>query len=500
MSYIFTPSERQQLFAKLKEAKSFDEWNSIALAIDTLDSNDVWRTNSADENYDYKLIASMLLKIDMIKSDGRYTELADVLHSLLFRNLGSVAAPELFTRAYAGTKLLIEDYIESVISALEVLKDCPDIDLKSFLRDSRQSYGRTALVMRGDPLFGMCHLGVVRSLLTNSLLPTVVAGAAMSSTVAAFVCSMPEDQLVAAIDSIPYEVPKVGRCDKFDQKDGKNTDEPIGSLTEGAYRSLYTNEALMFYEYVQEKLGDMTFEESFKVSGRVLNILILPENSKSGTFFNYLSAPKVLIRSAILASIGTDVLPYHHDVDLYIKDYDNVVRKHPDSPCNFFPANQKSYVPPRESPYTRLAELFNVNNYVVSVSRPYFEPLLLSEFKYRGKPRLWQRVLTLLRISVQYRIAQFADLGLVSQQLKSMLVDEIIPCNLQVNIVPEANSLLRDLLLVFDSTSVTHKLNHWIQWGERSTWSHMSCIWVRSKLEYVLLDLQKEQEQDQTNS
>lgn len=487
ISYIFRPSARQQLFQRLKNAKSFEEWNSIAFEIDEYNGNDVWRTNSADKNYDYKFIASMKLKLDLLRSDGRYPELVDVLYSLLFRNLGSISTSALFTRAYSGTKILIEDYIESVLQALEELRKVHSIDLRTFFRNSRQSFGRTALVLRGDPLFGMCHLGVVKSLRTNDLLPTVITGAAMSSIVAAYVCSVPDSELLEAIDSLPKSIRSAVSPDH-----SGNAQDSIGSAVEGAYRSLYTHEALTFFEYVNTQLGDMTFEESYALCGRVLNILVLPENAKSGTFFNYLSAPKVLIRSAILASIGTGVLPYHHDVDLLVKDYDGSIKEQGEKSLKrFWPANQKSYVPPRESPYTRLAEMFNVNNYVVSVSRPYFAPFLLSEFRYRGRPRLWQRVITLFRISVQYRVAQLADLGLLSQQFKSMLIDEIIPCKMQVNIVPEANSLLRDLLLVYDSTSISQKIHHWIQWGERSTWPHMSCIWVRSRLEYALLEFQE---------
>ena len=35
-----------------------------------------------------------------------------------------------------------------------------------------------------------------------------------------------------------------------------------------------------------------------------------------------------------------------------------------------------------ESPYTRLTELFNVNNFIVSLARPYLAPLAINDLKH----------------------------------------------------------------------------------------------------------------------
>ena len=47
----------------------------------------------------------------------------------------------------------------------------------NFFWETRQSYGRTALVLSGGGSLGMYHLGVVRELASLNLLPRVLSGA-----------------------------------------------------------------------------------------------------------------------------------------------------------------------------------------------------------------------------------------------------------------------------------------------------------------------------------
>jgi len=482
LNYLFKPNEKQVLTDQLEKAKSYEQWHDIALKLDHSQGNDIWRMDPASSDYDYKLIAFLVFKLEQLRRKNNITDLMEVLRSGLIRNMGSIASSELYTSAYSGTKVLIEDYINSVNNVLEYLGGMePENDeLLTFFSNARQSYGRTALILHGGSMFGFCHLGVVKNLLSYQLLPSVICGASVGSIVAAFVCSLPPDEIIDAIEKIGDSILPYADL---------STGGQLGNTSEHIHKSLFSKEVLMLFEFLTEHLEMLTFEEAYIRSGLVLNILVLQNGSNSGTFFNYLTTPKVVIRSAVLASIGSNILPGHYHVKLLFKDYEGRIRTDPQSDNLFLPANHKTLVPMRDSPYTRLAELFNVNNYIVSVSRPYFAPILLSEFKYRGQPKLWHRACALARISFQYRVGQLADWGIISPQLISFFTDETIPGGFQVNIVPEPDSLIRDFLMTFDSANIAQKVKHWINLGERSVWPQMSIIWARTKTEYVLEQL-----------
>lgn len=495
---LWKPNERTKLLQQLPKATTFEEWHAIAFRLDRIQGNDIWRADPVSPYYDYKLISSLEWRLGQLRKHQRLDELAEVVRSGLMRNMGSIAASELYTCAYAGTKSLIESYVVSVCDSLVCLSKSAmhsrsfvarsteatelKTSVKTFFRNSQQSYGRTALILQSGSLFGLCHLGVIKSLLDKQLLPTVICGATVGSIVAAYVCSVAYEDVEDAISRVALQIMSYEctiAC-------GNGNEGGINNTSDLPRYSLFTKEVMMFLNYVLDYLGDMTFEEAYVKSGRILNILVLPAGSGSSSFYNYLRTPKVIVRSAVLASNGSNMLPGYPDVDLLVKDYKGNIQPHPDGPLEYLPANHKTFLPPRESPYSRLAELFNVNNYIVSISQPYFAQLLTTEFKYRGQPRLWLKLVSLVRLSAQYRLGQLADWGIISPGLKSLFIDEIIPGRFQVNVVPETDGLFRDLVLVFDSTNIWQKVKHWIELGERSVWPQMSIIWARSRIEYVL--------------
>ena len=168
-------------FEILRDAKSYEEWEEAAFQLDVLLGNDLWYarlpTNSANSNiheprrqnptskyYDYKLIHERLQSIIIAREEGNILQLVNLLRSGLVRNLGNISAPRLFNRAFAGTKLLIEDYITQVAQAIADVVKLPTspgsdgngvvpgfssqvkLDL---LHDTRQAFGRSTLVLQG---------------------------------------------------------------------------------------------------------------------------------------------------------------------------------------------------------------------------------------------------------------------------------------------------------------------------------------------------------------
>jgi len=266
------------------------------------------RQNPTSKHYDYRLIYDRLQAIILAVEEDDIPALVNLLRSGLVRNLGNITAPALYTRAYTGTKLLIEDYVTQVALAIKYVVDydtSPENEhgitnqIKlDVLHDTRQAFGRSALVLQGGAVFGLCHLGVIKALHLRGLLPRIVVGTATGATIAALVGSHSEDELL----QIPEKV--IDYLTRSTQSDGglSGINEPANqsrtSLLENVRAVLQNGITLNFEaleKCVDDSIGDMTFEEAYDKTKRLLNIIIsTPGSSGIPSVLNYLTAPTVV--------------------------------------------------------------------------------------------------------------------------------------------------------------------------------------------------------------
>ena len=104
-------------------------------------------------------------------------------------NMGGMGKPVLYSRAKFGTKNLIGDYVDAIVDALEHLRtldsDHPDfLERLDFFRRASKCYGKSALMLSGGAILGNFHVGVVKSLVEQDLLPDVISGASAGSLIA----------------------------------------------------------------------------------------------------------------------------------------------------------------------------------------------------------------------------------------------------------------------------------------------------------------------------
>ena len=430
-------------------------------------------------------------------------ELLSCLRSGLLRNLGSIGNSALYNRSYSGTKLLIEDYVSEVIHCLEFLASLKPgtgsgggneeyggtssttgftthQQKLDFFHDTRQSFGRSALVLHGGSLFGLCHIGVVKGLYLQGLLPRIISGATVGALIAALVCSFSDDELLMVLDNIADMLPQSYNDDQSDIK--------FYSIVERVISSAYPPEMLIMANYVKELLGDMTFEEAYLKTDRALNITVTPSDPSMPTLLNYLTTPNMTIWSAVNASIGTGVLQKR--VELYVRDHQGQVQRYRNSTSSYtFTPSNKALYNDRDSPYTKMAELFNVNNFTVSLARPYLAPLFAGEQTYRGRGGWMPRISKVIKLELQHRLRQLARFGVLPELVHRILVDERIPSGFDVTVVPELDSLIRDLGKLLDTQDIRSKTRYFIKVGEQSVWPFLSIIWARCAIEFVLDDL-----------
>jgi predicted acylesterase/phospholipase RssA len=64
-----------------------------------------------------------------------------------------------------------------------------------YFAETRHSYGRTALLLSGGATFGRFHIGVVKALYEQDLLPRIVCGSSVGSIIGAYICCSPYEAI-----------------------------------------------------------------------------------------------------------------------------------------------------------------------------------------------------------------------------------------------------------------------------------------------------------------
>lgn len=404
------------------------------------------------------------------------------------------------------------------------------------LHDTRQAFGRSALVLQGGAIFGLCHIGVVRALHLRGLLPRIIVGTATGALIAALVCVHTEDELLdfmtgERIDLSAFAARKgKGPGGIEAQMESTTWYATLSRRVQRFIKEGYFLDVSVLEECVQTNVGDMTFEEAYTKTRRVLNIMV-PAEMGSGvpSLLNYLTAPNVvcsprlrlqfgiyeynadtipqLIRSAAVASNATSS-PLYHPVTLLCKGPTGHITPWsttnvPSIPSRVWslPANAASLQPTdlRDSPLSRVAELFNVNHFLVSQARPYIAPFLQTGDSLShavmphsnssnpgSRPRnsvFFQPLLRVIMLELQHRLRQLDALGFLNPNLRRFLLDEVIP-GPSLTLVPELHAT--DFWRLLFERPTNKGVAEWILRGERSTWPAISALKVRCAVEVEL--------------
>ncbi|CAJ0763490.1 18291_t:CDS:2, partial [Entrophospora sp. SA101] len=133
-------------------------------------------------DYDFELLQRRLAQLKKARKTGDLSQMIFLLRTSLARNLGDMGQPELYAHTHIGTKRLIEAYINEVVKQMNIICDTESDEISTkakleFFTNTRQSFGRTALLLSGGATFGLIHTGVIKSLYECKLLPRIISGA-----------------------------------------------------------------------------------------------------------------------------------------------------------------------------------------------------------------------------------------------------------------------------------------------------------------------------------
>lgn len=283
------------------KARTYDEWRACASELDELEGNNAWKRTAESDEYDYWLVRERMKELEDARISCDVNRMLFLVRTALSRDLGNMSDVRLYRHAYLGTKDLIDQYITvalDTISTLVQLASKEGNDLAEMqhvleqLLSARQAFGRSAVLFSGGATFGMSHIGVVKALHEARLMPRIVSGASAGSIVAAVFCTHTDDELPTVLERFPH-----GDLDVFDPAGQKPP--PLERITRLLkYGSVYDIRHLE--RVIRGWMGDMTFQEAYNRTRRILNICI----SSAGLYelprlLNYITAPNVLIWSAV---------------------------------------------------------------------------------------------------------------------------------------------------------------------------------------------------------
>jgi predicted acylesterase/phospholipase RssA len=349
----------------LAQATSYEEWYKAALVLDHLEGLDRWREENESPDYDYKLLSSRVRLLRKLRRRKDLDRLIFRLREELHGNLGNMANPALYQRARGGTKKLITAYLDEVCAALNLLCDSdvenlPPMRKRIFLKRAARSFGRSALLLSGGASLGLFHIGVIRELEQQGILPRVITGSSAGSIVAGILATHTDEEWEQRIGQEGWRF-EWARLVKFSEM-------AIG-------KGLLDQKVLQ--RCIDENIPDMTFLEAYQHTNRILNISVSPADSHQfPRLLNYLTAPNVLVRRAALASAAIPgVFP---PVQLRARNFEG-------KSVAYMPQNRWIDGSVHDDiPKDKVNRLHNINHYIVSQANPHVVPFLNEEIEETG--------------------------------------------------------------------------------------------------------------------
>ena len=336
---IFAPTLSAD--TELAKAPDYAAWAKAAQAHDAKSGMQAWRDADDSQHFDYKAIRARLEKLRTLSAANDVKGLLFVLNEGIHGNIDGMGHERLYQKARFGTKKLIEAYVAEVVAALDRIaasRTIPREEKRDFFRRAQHCYGRSALLLSGSGSFLFFHVGVVKALWDEGVLPNILAGSSGGSIVAAIVCTRKN------VDVGPFlESSRLANPDRGEGLRRLASDEVRGRLA--------------------DLIPDLTFQEAYEISGRHLNVSVAPaEKHQNGRLLNAITAPNVLIREAVLASCAVPgVFP---PVTLMARDASG--RRVPYQPDRRWVDGSVTH----DIPTKRLERLYGVNHHIVSQANP----------------------------------------------------------------------------------------------------------------------------------
>ncbi|WP_113954731.1 DUF3336 domain-containing protein [Arenicella xantha] len=455
---------------KMAEAETYEEWQEAAIAFDERSGLQRWKETEKSRRYDYASIRRRLDALQIMRRANDNHGLLFTLNEGIHGNLGGMGRSSLYKKAKFGTKQLIVDYTEEVSSALQHLAQpsVKGVSLREkidFFHRAHLCFGQSALMFSGSGTFLFFHVGVLKSLWEQNLIPDVISGSSGGALIAAVAGTRTPEELGGIFEPEFLEF----------EEDIKSI---LRNLAPGKKRNLRKNDLVNIIERI---IPDVTFEEAYQISGLKINISVAPyEHHQKSRLMNAITSPNVMLREAVLASCCIPgVFP---PVSLAARDVKG---------------NRVPYLPSRkwvdgslsdDLPMKRLSRLYGVNHFIVSQTNPLALPFLSAEKSDKG----------ILSTVSETALKTMKDWGLAASHLVqrplkadsylSKLINGYISVVSQtytgdINLLPSKRFLSpTQVMAARSSEEVIELMNE----GQRATWPNMERIRIQTHISRTL--------------
>jgi TAG lipase / steryl ester hydrolase / phospholipase A2 / LPA acyltransferase len=464
----------KKLERTMDKSKSYTQWCEAAIEHDEKSGQKRWREVDQTSQYDYAQIRLRLDRIRSLRARHDHHGLLFTLNEGIHGNMGGMGRSSLYKRAKFGTKKLIEQYIDEVDDALRYLAELDSTEINvqeklDFFYRANVCLGRSALMLSGGGVLGFYHLGVVKSLLDQGLLPRVVSGSSAGSLVAGVLGTHTDKELEHFYEPANVHFEAEREANAFSRMFfGSNPQIDVGDLE----------------KLVARMVPDMTFQEAYDKTGRQISITVAPaEPHQRSRLLNAITSPNVYVRAAVMASCAVPgVFP---PVMLMAKNV------HGES---------QPYLPTRkwvdgsiadDLPAKRLSRLYSTNHYIVSMVNPIAIPFVRKE----GERSALSAALGALGIGMGRELLNFYR-GMVQKQGDNwprfnMLMNSVHALIDQeysgdINIIPSFRWYNPAKLLSHLSESDLIEL---MEGGEHSTFPNVEAIRICTKISRTMEDI-----------
>ncbi len=473
--------ELKNIKKQLDKAESYEEWKSLAISYDHASGLDAWKQVNHSDLYDNDEIYLRLETLRAYREQGDDEGLLFTLNEGVHGNMGGMGNSNLYNKALFGTKQLIEEYVDELVDAIHHIanKNNNNIsfeDKLDFFRRASHCFGRSALMLSGGGQLGNFHAGVLKVLAKHNLIPSVVSGASAGSIFAALAGTHLDEELVNFLenDTLLELIEKEATI-------FKNIAEKRSSLSIKDLESVINN-----------FIPNLTFQEAFEKTGRKINISVSPHGGQQKSrLLNAIASPNVLIRSALMASCAVPgVFP---PVTLFAKNKDGKVQ---------------AYLPSRkwidgsmsnDLPSKRLARLFGVNHFIISLTNPLVLPFVNSPFQrseFLAPVVRFGTAVIKETAQFNYSIAKRFFKYIPSLALIANSINSVVQQDYQgdINIMADFSVIKPNKLL---AALTREELAELIKKGERATWPKLEAIRICTKVGRTLDKILEEYEMEE---
>ena len=454
----------------MSSATSYAEWKDAAQTLDALENKSAWKQNIASDIYNYELLSDRLKLLRSYKENKELDKLYHALREGLHHDLGNMGDIRLYQHCHYGTKALIEDYVTEVCDCLDYVCDNALTDVVpakklDFFKDVLLSFGRPALLLSGGASLGVFHIGVVKALWEQGLLPEVINGSSAGSIIAAALGTHTDEEIPSLFDPNVHNI----KAWKW-----------MGLMNGVKGRGFMDQKQLQ--DYIRSYVGEYTLQEAYERTGRSINISVSPVKhyQKSRLLCGYTS-PYILTWSAALASCALPAI--FPPVKLLKKDENS--KNVPYMPrLRWVDGSMDS-----DLPIERLMHLHDVNFTIVSQTNPHIVPFLDLD-KGDKKGSLLNMPLAFMKAEAKFHGSAVA--GYIRENAKSPIVRKVSGhvCSMMtqnycgdVTVAPQYK--LKHYLKILTNPDPKFIRELMLE-GERATWPKISMIRTHSKISKTL--------------